>query len=159
MSEHPSFDHGAAHVHFSAACFNAAWTLIEKATRTPAQDEEMIALNQASTWHWSQRPDCTDRHRSIGYWQASRIRAILGHAEEARRYADLCLSFSGSLPVFYQACAHEALARAALAGNDPAAMEVHLMQVRACLQAISDPEEREIVIADLASLETAARRR
>jgi hypothetical protein len=152
MSEHEPVDLAAAHVHFSATCFNAAWTLIEKPSRTAADDEQMIALNQASLWHWSQRPDCTERHRAIGFWQASRIRAILGHADEAARYAHLCLSNSGSLSPFYQACAHEALARAALVREDRAALEAHAMQMRAFLQAIDDPEEREIIVADLATL-------
>ncbi len=55
-----AFDVEAAHAHFSKACFNAARALIEKPDRTPAEGEEMIRLNQASLWHWTQRPDCTD---------------------------------------------------------------------------------------------------
>jgi hypothetical protein len=152
MTEHESIDLAAAHVRFAATCFNAAWTLIEKQSRTPAEDEQMIALNQASLWHWSQRPDCTDRNRAIGFWQASRIRAILGHAHEATRYANLCLSYSGSLSPFHQACAQEALARAALVREDRAALEAHANQMRELLQTIDDPEEREIILADLATL-------
>jgi hypothetical protein len=57
----------------------------------------MVALNQASLFHWSQRADNSDKHRSIGYWQASRIQALLGNSEEARRYGEICLSYSREL--------------------------------------------------------------
>ena len=33
MSEQPGFDLQAAHRYFSAACFNQAWDLIDKADR------------------------------------------------------------------------------------------------------------------------------
>ena len=148
----PTIDEAAAHVHFAAACFNGAWTLIERTDRTPADDERMIELNQASLWHWSQRADVTDRHRSIGYWQASRIRALLGHGAEALRYAQLCLDHSGALSPFYRAYAHEAMARAALVRGDAAACRAQVMQARVQLQAIDRPEDREQVLADLATL-------
>jgi hypothetical protein len=147
-----SFDDAAVHLHYSKTCFNRAWTLIEKTDRTPAEDEAMILLNQASLWHWSQRPDCTDRHWAIGYWQASRIRALVGHVQEAMRYAVLSLDHSGSLAPYYQANGYEALARAALVGGDVDAARTHAARAREFLQAIDDPEEREYLIADLASL-------
>ena len=147
-----ALDEAAAHVHFSKTCFNSAWELIEKDDRSAVDDERMIQLNQASLWHWSQRADCTDRNRSIGYWQASRIRAVVGHADEAERYARLCMDHSGSLAPFYQAYAHEALARAALARGDEAACRAHAMQARVLAQAIVDEDERELVLADLETL-------
>lgn len=152
---HPgaAVDEAAAHVHFSAACFNRAWTLIERTDRTPADDEEMIALNQASLWHWSQRPDVGDRQRSIGYWQASRIRALLGHGVEAVRYAKLCLDHSDGLSPFYRAYAHEAMARAASVLGDATACRAQAMQARVYVQAIVDVDEREQVLADLATLD------
>jgi hypothetical protein len=146
------FDEAAAHLHFSKTCFNAAWALIEKDDRTEAENEEMIRLSQASLWHWTQRVDCTDRHLSIGYWQASRIHAIVGRASEAQRYADLCESHSHALVPFYRAYAKEALARSALAAGDPAAAAAHAMQARVLVQAIADEDERELVLADLETL-------
>ena len=147
-----ALDEEAAHVLYSKTCFNDAWTLIEKAERTPDDDETMIRLNQASLWHWTRRADCTDRNLSIGYWQASRIRALLGHADEARRYAELCLAKSPSLQPFHRACAHEALARAALLQGDGATGRAHEMQARAMAQAIADDHDRELLYADLATL-------
>ncbi len=55
----PSFDIQAAHKYFAAHCFNSAWDLIEKKDRTSEDDRLMVALNQASIFHWLQRPDCS----------------------------------------------------------------------------------------------------
>ena len=146
-------DHAAVHVHFSKTCFNAAWDLIEKSGRSEAENEEMIRLNQASLWHWTQRPDCTERNLSIGYWQASRIRAVVGHVDEARRYAELCELHSRTVTPFYQAMAQEALARAASLRGDSAALQAHVMQARVLVQTIVDADERELVLADLETLD------
>ncbi|MEO8935976.1 MAG: hypothetical protein ABI277_11390 [Burkholderiaceae bacterium] len=147
-----AFDEAAAHAFFSKACFNLAWDLIEKSERSAADDERMIQLNQASLWHWTQRVDCTDRNRSVGYWQASRIRAIVGHADEAERYARLCMDCSAALAPFYRAYAHEALARAALSRGDEATCRTNAIQARVLVQAIVDDNERELVLADLETL-------
>jgi hypothetical protein len=94
MAQDQDFDASKAHRYFSADCFNKAWALIEKTERTPAEDEQMIRLSQASLWHWTQRDDCTNENMSIGYWQASRIHATLGRADDARRYGQLCLEIA-----------------------------------------------------------------
>ena len=66
MAKAPDFDLEAAHKYFAAYCFNHAWDLIEKADRTPEDDRALVALNQASLFHWSQRPDNDDKRRSVG---------------------------------------------------------------------------------------------
>ena len=61
----------------------------------------MLLLNLASLWHWTQRPDCTPGNLSNGYWQLSRIYALLGQADAAQQYGQLCLKSSqgeGTLP-------------------------------------------------------------
>lgn len=73
MPEELEFDAAAAHKYFAAHCFNQAWELIEKQARTAQDERLMVALNQASIYHWLQRDDCDDRRLSVGYWQASRI--------------------------------------------------------------------------------------
>ena len=149
MSQLQSFDLAAAHRFFSADCFNKAWALIEKPDRTPEEDEEMIRLNQASVWHWSQREDCTRRNLSIGYWQASRIQALLGRAEEARRYGRLSLEYSQQEPPFFLAYAYEALARAEqVAGNESLVKQYHAEAMRLA-EAVVDAEDRELLLADL----------
>lgn len=71
----PTFDVAAVHRYFAAHYFNAAWDLIDKATRTPEEERLMVALNEASLDHWQNRSDCTNENVAVGYWQASRIQA------------------------------------------------------------------------------------
>jgi hypothetical protein len=53
----PDSDVAAAHRFFAAHCFNHAWELIEKPDGLPEEDRLMVALNQASIFHWLNRPD------------------------------------------------------------------------------------------------------
>lgn len=149
MTDPQNFDVAAAHRFFSADCFNKAWELLEKPERSPAEDEEMILLNQTSLWHWTQREDCTSRNLSIGYWQASRIQAVLGRAGEARRYGQLCLEHSRQEPPFFLAYAYEALARAEkLAGNESLA-ESYRAEAMRLAEMVTDPEDKKLLIDDL----------
>jgi len=107
-----SLNLAAAHEHFSVACFNEAWALLDRTDRSSEDDQRMIELCLASLWHWTQRDDCSATNMSIGYWQASRVYATVGFASEARRYATLCLEASNrpNVPPFYAGYAYEALA-------------------------------------------------
>ncbi len=94
MTTAPPFDLAVAHRFFSAQCFNDAWDLVGKADRTPGEDEYLISVCHASLWHWRCRADCTGRHLSIGYWQLSRVYALVGEAANSRKYGELCRSVS-----------------------------------------------------------------
>ena len=146
---HQSFDVAAAHRFFAVDCFNKAWELIEKADRTPEEDEQMLRLNQASIWHWTQREDCTNKNMSIGYWQTSRIYALLGRTNEARHYGQLFLHFSQQESPFLLAYANEALARAErLAGNEATAESYYIEALRLA-EIVDDPEDKNYLINDL----------
>jgi len=152
MPQDPGFDIGKAHGYFSVDCFNKAWDLIEKPNRTPEEDEHMTRLSQASIWHWTQRADCKSTNLSIGYWQASRICAILGRADDARRYAQLCLRHSKDEAPFFLAYAYEALARAEqVAGNGPQAAKYRAEAVQ-LTEAVTDDEERKMLVDDLETI-------
>ena len=112
------FDSSAAHRFFSAHCFNEAWALIDKPNRTDEENRLMLTLSFTSLWHWTQRDDCVSRNLSIGYWQISRIFALLGDGANARRYGDACMEHSLSESPFFLAYAHEAMARAAALNGD-----------------------------------------
>lgn len=148
----PQFDEAAAHRYFSAHCFNRAWELIKRADRSPEDDRLMVALSQASLYHWLQRDDCDDRRLSIGYWQASRVQALIGNGDEARKYAEVTLAHSAELAPFYRGYAHEALARAeSVAGNrQKAAAQVE--KARALALEVEEAEERDLLLGDLASI-------
>lgn len=151
-SKSAKFDVEAAHKYFAAHCFNQAWDLIEKNHRSTDEDLLMVALNQASLYHWSQCPDYNDQHRSVGYWQASRIQSILGNSTEAQRYAEICLSYSHDLEPFYIGYAFEALARAAKIAGDNSKYREYLAAAEEKVKTISSKEERELLEKDLEDL-------
>jgi hypothetical protein len=154
MTEETKIDQEAAHRQFSTHCFNETWGFLDKADRTPKENQEMILTALASLWHWTQRSDCTNTNLSIGYWQASRVYASAGLPEEARRYGRLCLDISqgeGIAP-FYRAYAYEALARAeSIAGNRERTAD-HLAQAQRLAQEVVDAEAQKQLLADLASI-------
>jgi hypothetical protein len=156
MPTNPDFDLAAAHKYFAAQCFNRAWDLIEKPDRTPEENRLMEALSQASIYHWLQRGDCSNQNLSVGYWQASRIQALLGNSSEALRHAQVCLVYSAGLAPFYLGYAHEALARAqALAGNSTAAAE-HTQAALQLAGEIKEKSDREALLSDLKGLPAGA---
>jgi hypothetical protein len=152
MSGEAHFDLVAAHKYFSAWCFNRAWSLIEKPDRTEAEVRLMEALSHASIFHWISRPDCTDKNLSVGYWQASRIQALIGNAQEAIRHARTCLAYSANLEPFYLGYAYEALARAAGLMNDAANFADYLSKAESLAGQVADEQDRQLLAADLSQL-------
>jgi hypothetical protein len=153
MSNSSPLDIAAAHKYFAAHCFNSAWDLIEKPERTPEDDRMMVALNQASIYHWRNRPDCEPKRLSVGYWQASRIQALLGNAADARNHAEVCLEYSMAQDPFLLGYAYEAMARAAkVAGHSRGAAE-QLVLAKEQAALVSRKEDRELLQNDLAGLE------
>ena len=145
------FDAQAAHRKFAAQCFNACWEEVDKQTRTPEEDERMIRLAEASTWHWSEIEGCTDQNRSISYWQLARAYALANRGEQALRYADRCVAVSeaGELDAFYKGYGHESRARAlAVLGRAEAAAEA-LESGRAEAGQVEDEQNRAALAADL----------
>jgi hypothetical protein len=153
LEKNPNFDVAAAHKYFAAHCFNAAWDLLEKSTRTVEEERLMVAMNQASIYHWLNRPDCEPKYLSVGYWQASRIHAVLGNAVEARRCAEVCLSHSGGLEPFFLGYAHEALARAAYVADENEIAAKHLELATAQAALVGRKEDRELLLKDLQYLQ------
>lgn len=149
MPKEPDFDLAAAHKYFAAHCFNSTWDLLDKKDRTPEDDEQMIRTTLASSWHWTQREDCTATSMSVAYWQASRVYAVLGQADNARRYGQLCLDISQDVEPFYLGYAYEALARAeSVAGNSERSAE-YLAKAREAAAKVEDADSKQWLVADL----------
>jgi len=140
------------HRRLSVECFNRAWELIELLQRTIDETDRMLLLAMASLWHWSERPDCTERERSIGCWQVSRCAALAGHATLARSFAERSLEHARTLAPFYRGYAHEALARAAAVAGDDAERERHRADAARCAAEVGRSEDRAALEADLATL-------
>lgn len=152
MAGEADFDLTVAHKHFSAWCFNRAWELVEKPERTEAEDRLMEALSHASIFHWISRPDCTDKNLAVGYWQASRVQALIGNAQEAIRHARTCLGYSTDLEPFHLGYAYEALARAAGLMNDAANSTAYLDRAESLAEQVPDERDRQLLAGDLAQL-------
>ncbi len=151
MAEKSEFDRKAAHKYFSVNCFNQAWDLIDKTERNPEEDEEMIRLSLASHYHWTQRDDYSNTSASIALWQISRIYAILGRADNARRYGQLCLGASQESDVapFFLGYAYEALARAEAASGNEEGMQAFRNEARITAEKIKEADEKNMLLDDL----------
>jgi len=154
MAKKPEFDLQAAHKYFAVYCFNQAWDYIDKPIRTSAEADTMLRLSMSSLWHWTQREDCTPTNLSIGYWQVSRVFALLRQADNARHYGKLCLEASqhdGVAP-FHLAYAYEALARAELVAGNLFDKDTYLSQAKQVAANVSDIEDQQHLLKDLETI-------
>lgn len=154
MSQVPEFDLVKAHRYFSADCFNRAWDLIDKSTRTTEEQQAMLLLTLASLWHWTQRTDATSTNLSVGYWQVSRVYALLGEGEKSRQYGLLSLRESqeeGVAP-FYLGYSYEALARAESVAGDEEKVQTYRELAHLASDQISDNGEKKMLLDDLTKI-------
>lgn len=136
--------------------YNSSWALMEKEGRSPEEDDELIHHVHASMYHWLQAPECEPKHRARGEWLCSRAYSVLGRAEpalhHARRCFEICEQHVDNVEDWDLAFAYEALARAnRVAGNDEEARRLE-GRGRELAEQIADPEDREIVLKDYATL-------
>jgi hypothetical protein len=138
----------------AADLFNHTWTLLDKADRTAAEDDEMIHAAHASRYHWGEPGVGEPVNLARGEWQCSRVYAVLGRAEPALWHARRCLAITEANGGgdFDLAAAYEALARAYLVTGDPEQVAAWKAKATAVLDGIDDAEDREIIESDLATL-------
>ena len=99
-----------------------------------------------------QPPDCTGRNLSIGYWQASRIQALIGIAQETSRHARTCVAYCAILEPFYLGDAYEPLARGAGLMNDAENLADYLDRVEALAEQVTDEQNHQLLAANIAQL-------
>jgi hypothetical protein len=140
-----------------AALFNHVWTLLDSPGRTAEQDLEMIHAAHASAYHWMGVGTATNRARSE--WQCSRVYATLGRAEPALWHArnSLAICEQSGIGDFDLAFAYEALARAHAVAGDIAVAIGWLERARSASAAITEDDDRELVLADLRTIPLARR--
>jgi hypothetical protein len=135
--------------------YNGVWRLLEQ-ERTPEQDLELVHQAHASAYHWLKAPECEPKNRARSEWLCSRVYAVLGRPEPALHHAEHCLQIvQADLPDmddFDLPFAYEALARAsAAAGNSDDAVRYE-QAARAAAERITDAEDKDLVLTDLATL-------
>jgi hypothetical protein len=137
-----------------AQLFNDTWRLLEKPDRGRADDDDMIHTVHASRYHWGRAAEATPANLARGEWLISRVYAVLGRSEpalhHARRVLDICVE--NDIGGWDIAFAHEALARAFAVVPDPAAAREHTDRALALADAIAEDEDRELLLADLATI-------
>jgi hypothetical protein len=140
------------HRTFAARAFNEAWAFLDTDELTREKEEEMLATTFAQRYHWYSVG--TERNMAIADWQVSRVAAVLGYEDLARRFGERSLEIAVeySLDPFVEGFAHEAIARAAAIVDDIETFTEHLELARAALAAVEDDEDREILQADLAEM-------
>lgn len=151
MSEEETYTEPEAHRHFAAKLNGEVWGLLEKADRSPAEDELMIHAAHASCYHWLKVG--TGVHHQRAEWLIAHVYSELGLADAALRHARRCQELTqehaGLMQDFDQAYAHEAVARAyALAGNQAEALK-YLQLAEEAGQAIADDESKQFFVGDL----------
>ena len=143
----------------AAALFNQVWRYLEAKRRTPAEDDAMIHAAHASRYHWSVVGKPVNL--VIGEWQVSHVYAVLKRPEPSAYHARRCLALCREHGVrgFPLAFAYEALARAAAVGGHAKDRDRFLVRARAAGDRIEDREERELLLADLATVPGSRRAR
>lgn len=145
------FNADTAHLYFAKALHGEVWELLEKESRTLAEDERMVLAAHASLYHWLHVGTAANHQR--GEWLIARVYAALGHAENARRHAEQCQTLTethrGEMQDFDIAFALEGLARAhRIAGNITEAAR-YRQEAEAAGHAIADAEDRQIFFTEL----------
>ncbi|MGC2239598.1 MAG: hypothetical protein WA726_02040 [Acidimicrobiia bacterium] len=151
--ENPSQEEIASwHRTFAPMAFNHTWSLLDLDDLTREQEEEALATTFAQRYHWYLIGDAANR--AIADWQVSRVAAVLGYADLARRFGErsLAVCIDNDLDAFVTGFAHEAIARAAADVDDIDTFTEHLEAAKELLTEIEDPEDRETLEADLTEM-------
>jgi hypothetical protein len=104
-------------------------------------------------WHWGRAGSEVNRAR--GDWLCSRVYATLGRGEPALWHARRCVEINASsedLETWDLPAAYEAMARASFAAGDTASGALWKAKAVASLEAIADPDDRDPIAQDIASL-------
>ena len=142
------------HRKLGAELFNQVWDMLAIEKRTPDQDTKMIHTTHASAYHWSEVGEGPRIARAE--WQCSWVYSELERPEPALYHAHrceaMCKRYADELEDFDLPAMHEAFARAHLvAGNRQEAMHRLKLASDLCAQ-IADPEDREIIQAQIDSI-------
>ena len=141
----------------AADLFNGTWAFLEMTDRTAAQTDEMIHMAHASRFHWGEVVAAgggQPANLARGEWLCSRVYAVLGRAEPSLWHARRCLEIdeANGIRDWDIAFAYEAMARASSVAGDLVAAREWAARARAACEEVVEPEERELIEGDLATL-------
>ena len=132
--------------------FNGVWRLLEKESRSVADDDRMLHMAHASRYHWGEVGEPVNLSR--GEWQCSRVYAVLGRPEpalyHARRGLEICRQHG--IGDFDLAFAYESLARAHAVAGDTDQARDWADQARLAAADISKDDDRKLLLSDVATI-------
>jgi hypothetical protein len=140
------------HRRFAIDLYNVAWTLLDSPKRTPDQDGELLAAAFGSRWHWGQVG--SDEQWAVGDWFIGHVSARLGLGDVALRFSRRALERVEAMGGgdWLLASTYEGMARAHAAAGDKAERDAWFGRAIGALDDISDPEDRELIASQLASI-------
>jgi hypothetical protein len=133
--------------------FNHTWDLIGSDERTPDDDREMLISAAASRFLWDGVGG--ENERVIGDWQIAHVLSLLGDGEEALRFASEALRRveRNGWEDWRKASCLEGMARAHASLGHPDERDRYAALCREAFARLDDPEDREIVSSQLASID------
>ncbi|MBS4200906.1 hypothetical protein KHA93_14815 [Bacillus sp. FJAT-49732] len=140
-----------SHKQLAASCFNKVWNFLDKEDLSSEEKEEMIHLCHSSFWHWTQVQEHTKQNLSIGYWQLSRVYAVVGQGESALDYAKRCISIGleASLEPFYIGYGYEAAARAYSVLQQSDNCQEMMNRAYEYVEKVTNIESKQLLLKDL----------
>ncbi len=150
MAEIEKYTLGEARLKFAQWSNGRVWELVDKASRTPEETDEMVEAAYASLYHW--RSVGTDVHIQRGKWLLSHVYVIINDERLSLKFARDCLQITeahrAQMKDFDIAYAYEAMARAlALNQQDDEARKYYAMAQKAG-ELIADDEDKKIFAGD-----------
>lgn len=142
----------SVHRQLGVDLFNLVWEYLDRADRTPQDDDTMLNAAHASRYHWQLAGTALNLAR--GEWQLARVYAVLQRPEPAGYHAMRCLELcqANGIGDFDLAFAYEALARAMALAENFAESQTWLEKAHQAAGDIQDADDRELVKKDLATI-------
>jgi hypothetical protein len=134
----------------AAQANNRAWRLSESTSRSPAESQEMLHAAHAAMHFWSIVG--TDNHKAHALQLLAHVHGLLGDADPASRYLAACAPYLDhpDRQPWEIALFHAVAANVAAASADGADHRRHHARARELIDALADPEDREILEATFA---------
>jgi hypothetical protein len=149
MSEQAVTTEQEWHEKSAKALFNLTWDLLEKADRTPDEDDKMVHAAHASRFHWGEIGTPLEFER--GEWQISRVYSVLNRPEPALYHAQRCLAIcqENAIEDFDIAFAYEAMARAYAVAGDAVKSNKYITLGKQAAEQIEDAGDRDYFAGEL----------
>jgi len=134
----------------AAQANNRAWRLSESTSRSPAESQEMLHAAHAAMHLWSIVG--TDHHKAHALQLLAHVHGLLGNAGPAGTYLAACAPYLSSpdREAWETAMFHAVAANVAAASRNAPDHARHYARARELIDALPDPEDKEILEATLA---------